>query len=217
MLQISKKQKIWFMLGAVSFVLFVAFTVVVAFVDVEQVGLSHLNQFFWQHCGQHVACEHITDGIGYCLILAISALVVWQICQWVQRKSLRQIDRNLLWLDVICVGLFAVYLFFEIVVVNHRPLLENGVAKASYPSSHVMLFATILPSLIWQVWHYLKSKPWCIVLTVFLTILLVVGVVGRMFSGVHWFTDIVAGLIMSCCLNCFYLGFTGKRTTNQNL
>lgn len=210
MLRISTKQKIWLILSAVSFVLFVAFTLVVAFVDVEQVGLSHLNQFFWQHCGQHVAWERITDWLGYFLILEVSALVVWQIWQWVQRKSLFKIDRNLLLFDVICACLAVVYLFFEIVVVNHRPLLDNGVAKASYPSSHAMLFATILPLLIWQVWHYLKSKPWCIVLTVFLTILLVVGVVGRLFCGVHWFTDIVAGLIMSCCLLCCYLGLAGN-------
>ena len=203
MVKLTKKQKIWLILGIVSFVSFIIFTLLVAFVDVDQVGLSKINHFFWQHCGKHEIWERITDYLGYVLILVLVGILAWQIWQWIQRKSLRRIDRNLLLFDFVCVTLVVVYFFFEIVVVNYRPLLDHGEAKASYPSSHVMLFATILPLLIWQVWHYLKSKPLCIVLTVIISVILIIGVVGRLFSGVHWFTDILGGVIIGCILNSF--------------
>ena len=211
MIQFTKRQKLWLILGIVSFVSFIVFTLLVAFVDVDQVGLSKINHFFWQHCGKHEIWERITDYLGYVLILVLVGILAWQIWQWIQRKSLRRIDRNLLLFDFVCVALVVVYFFFEIVVVNYRPLLDHGEAKASYPSSHVMLFATILPLLIWQVWHYLKSKPLCIVLTVIISVILIIGVVGRLFSGVHWFTDILAGLIVGCVLDGLYLAFVVKK------
>ncbi len=211
MVQFTKRQKLWLILGIASFVCFVIFTLLVAFVDVDQVGLSKINHFFWQHCGRHEIWERITDYLGYALILSLVGILAWQIWQWIQRKSLRKIDQNLLLFDLICVALVAVYFFFEIVVINYRPLLDHGEAKASYPSSHVMLFATILPLLIWQIWHYFKNKPLCIVLTVVISVILIIGVVGRLFSGVHWFTDILAGLIVSCVLDGLYLAFVVKK------
>lgn len=204
-MKISARQKIWFVFSIIALLLFVGFTMIVKFVDVDQVGLAHLNQSFWRLCGQNQIWEIITDWLGYLLILALLGLIVFQVWQWISRKSLSRVDRNLLWLDVICVCLVAVYLFFEIVIINYRPLLDHGEAKASYPSSHVMLFATLLPLLMWQVWYYINSKPWRITLTVLLCGLLVIGSVGRLLSGVHWLTDVIAALIISGALNCLYL------------
>ncbi len=203
----SKKQKIWLILSFVLFTIFVGFTLMVALVDVDQVGLSHLNQFVWQKLGRNVIWEHITDWLGYLVILLVLGIVAWQIVQAFRRKNLMRIDQNLLVFDVVCAILVAFYAFFEFVVINYRPELVDGVAKASYPSSHVMLFATIIPLLIWQVWHYFKTKPWRIVLTVLMILVAVLGVIGRLLSGVHWFTDILAGLIISGCMGCLYQTF----------
>lgn len=209
--KLAKKQRFWLAMAIVLCVVFVVFTLIVALVDVDQVGLSHVNQFFWQHCGKNIVWERITDWLGYLVILAMISVVVWQIVQWVCRKSLRRVDSNLLLLDFIFGCLVVIYLFFEIIVINYRPELENGVAKASYPSSHTMLFMTVLPLLVWQVWHYVKSKPLCVVLTVVLSILLMMGVVGRLLSGVHWFTDILAGMIVGCCLDSWYLALAKRK------
>ena len=103
---------------------------------------------------------------------------------------------------LICV--LVVYVFFEIWVVNYRPEVGTVSTKASYPSSHVMLFATMLPILIWQIWYYLKHRPTRILLTIILCLLLVVGAVGRLLSGVHWMTDIMASLLISACFDCCY-------------
>ena len=210
MTKLSTRQKIWLGLSIVGLVAFVVFTMVVAWVDVNQVGLSHLNQAVWRQFGKSALWERITDWLGYLVILAVLGILAWQIWQWVQRKSLRRIDVNLIFFDIVVAVLVFVYIFFEIVIINYRPELDHGVAKASYPSSHAMLFATVLPLLIWQIWHYIKSKPWRIVLTVLLTVVMVVGVVGRLLSGVHWFTDIVAGMLVSCCLDALYLTLVSR-------
>lgn len=208
MFQFSRKQKIWLISSIIFFVVFVAFTLVVAFVDRDGVGLSHLNQFFLQRCGQSNVWKWITNGLGYALLLIVWVLLICQIVQWLRRgKKILKVDHNLLWLDAV-LGLFvAVYVFFEFVVVNNRPLGD----KASYPSSHAMLFATVIPLLIWQIWHYVKNKPWRIVMTVTLVSLLLIGIVGRLLSGVHWFTDIIAGVIMGCSLDCLYLVLVSKK------
>ena len=216
MKKLSKQQKVWLSLSVLSLVVFVVFTVIVALVDVDQVGLSHLNRFFWRACGRNGIWERLTDWIGYAVILSMVGLIVWQIIQWVMRKSLRRVDVNLLLMDLIFGCLVVVYLFFEIVVVNYRPELENGVAKASYPSSHAMLFATVLPLLIWQVWHYIQNKPWRIVLTVLLVVVLLIGVVGRLLSGVHWFTDILGGMLISVSFVCLYLFVVGYFSKHEN-
>ncbi len=201
MFQFTRKQKVWLGVSIACVVAFVAFTLLVAFVDKDQVGLSHLNQFFWQHCGKSTTWKRITDCIGYAVILGVLGIVAWQIVQWLQRKSLKKVDWNLLAINIVMVCLVAVYAIFEFVVVNYRPDSD----KASYPSSHAMLFATVIPLLIYQVWHYVQSKPWRIILTVGLSVLLVIGLVGRLLSGVHWFTDILAGVIISGAFVSLYL------------
>lgn len=191
-------------------VAFIAFTIVVAFVDVDGVGLSQINHFFLNLCGRNLVWENITDWLGYLTICGLLFFIGLQVWQWIRRKSLRKIDWNLFCFDFVCVALVVVYIIFEFLIINYRPYLDNGVAKASYPSSHAMLFATILPMIIYQIWHYVKNKPWRIVLTTLIGIILVLGIVGRLLSGLHWFTDIVAGLIISVCLNTFYWGLVIK-------
>ena len=87
-MQFSKRQKIWLTFSIVSFVLFVIFTLIVKFVDVNQVGLSHLNQPIWQRCGSSHTWEKLTDVLGYLVILAVLGILAWQIGQWIYRKSL---------------------------------------------------------------------------------------------------------------------------------
>lgn len=197
--------KIKFLLISLFFaVVFIGFTLVVAFVDVDGVGLSHINYFFLNICGRSYIWENITDWLGYLTICGLLFFIGLQVWQLLRRKSLRKIDWNLFCLDFICVAFVVVYIIFEFLIINYRPYLDDGVAKASYPSSHAMLFATILPLIIYQVWYYIKNKPWRIALTIIIGLLLAVGVVGRLLSGLHWFTDIVAGVIISCCFNILY-------------
>ena len=98
-----------------------------------------------------------------------------------------------------------VYVLFELVVINYRPILENGELAASYPSSHVLISMVLVLSSLIQAHKYLKNNKKLLVLCDIIASVLVVALVaGRMLSGVHWITDIIASLLISGALIYIY-------------
>ena len=96
------------------------------------------------------------------------------------------------------------YLFFEFFVVNYRPVLIEGVLEASYPSSTTMLMMCIMPTAIMQFHHLISSKRLRNIVNAFCGIYASFMVIGRVLSGVHWFTDIVGGILLSATLVMLY-------------
>lgn len=95
-------------------------------------------------------------------------------------------------------------LFFEFFVVNYRPVLIEGVLEASYPSSTTMLMMCIMPTAIMQFHHLISSKRLRNIVNAFCGIYASFMVIGRVLSGVHWFTDIVGGILLSATLVMLY-------------
>ena len=101
--------------------------------------------------------------------------------------------------------LLFVYLDFELITVNYRPIILDGELEASYPSSHTMLSLGIMITAIFELHELIKNKKAILIITdilccaVALTVLL-----GRLLSGVHWLTDIIAGALLAASLVCFY-------------
>ena len=92
------------------------------------------------------------------------------------------------------------YIFFEVVVVNFRPILIDGVLEASYPSSHTMLALCICISGI-IVNNKLFNKNLVLkIVNIALFVLAIVVVITRYLSGAHWITDILGALIISALL-----------------
>ena len=61
---------------------------------------------------------------------------------------------------------------------------------------------------------FLPRRGWLMAADTAAVLILVLTVVGRMLSGVHWFTDIVAGVILSAALIalfCLALQYTEER------
>lgn len=56
-----------------------------------------------------------------------------------------------------------------------------------------------------QFHYYLRDKKICLwIIDMVSVLIIVVTVVGRLISGVHWFTDIVAGILLSSALVALY-------------
>ena len=56
-----------------------------------------------------------------------------------------------------------------------------------------------------QFHYYLRDRKVCLWIMDIASVLIVaVTVVGRLISGVHWFTDIVAGILLSSALIILY-------------
>ena len=124
--------------------------------------------------------------------------------QWIKRKRILKVDYSILVLGGFYVLVIAMYIFFEMFVVNYRPILINGILEASYPSSTTMLVMCVMPTAIMQFNNRIKNKKLRRFIAGLLTAFIVFMVAARLISGVHWFTDIVAGTILSTGLVVLY-------------
>ena len=88
--------------------------------------------------------------------------------------------------------------------INYRPILINGFMEASYPSSTTLLVFSVMPTLIFQGNRRLKNSRLKKAVTIFTVLFSAFMVVGRLLSGVHWFTDIVGGMLLGAAFIMLY-------------
>ena len=185
-------QRAW--LGvAIASSLFVGWTVAVKLVDVGVVGLQHGNGWWLRLVGTNPVWDLITDLILGATLLLAMFLVLAEL--WRRRSG---------WTLVTLGLLVAVYCCFELVVINVRP---DG-SGASYPSSHVLVFCTVLPMALGRLWRCCGTHGIKIGLSVVLVAMLVLGVVGRALCGLHWLSDIVGGILGGLMLTRVDLALT---------
>ena len=100
-----------------------------------------------------------------------------------------------------------VYILADKIVINYRPVLEDGVLESSYPSSHTLLACCICASSLLIAKYYMKNQKLLKIFNYGTIILMIISVVGRLLSGVHWLTDILGGIIISAFLVYLYYSF----------
>lgn len=191
--------------------MFILFTVAVMKVDVAAigpkdslVGLSKINDFMFKKLGTHPIWDMITEVLLVTAFLIVLLFGVIGIKQLIERKSLWKVEHGILLLAVFYVFLAAFYELFEVVVVNYRPILEDGELAASFPSSHTMLICSIVGSAMVLFDRMLTNKVVRNVVEIIGGIILILAVMGRLLAGVHWFTDILGGVLLSAALVMFY-------------
>ncbi len=216
------KSKKRFLLPCFLFLLFAGFTLVVSFVDVQpigpegsQVGLATFNGFMLRSLGIHPSWRAVTDALGLAAIGVICIFALLGLCQLIRRRSLMKVDRQLLLLGGFYVMVAAFYILFETVVINYRPVILDSGLEASYPSSHTMLVICVMSTAMMEFRRLLPS-PRAIPINCLCALVIIVTIVGRTLSGVHWFSDIIAGVILSAALVSLYACAAGSsRVTSQ--
>ena len=195
--------------SGISGLLVMILIVLVRFVDVRpigpegtSIGLSRLNGFFFRLSGVNILWYHITDWLGVAAILVAFLFAMAGFVQLIKRRSILKVDHEILALGGLYIVVIGLYVLFEIVIVNYRPIImPDGIhPEASFPSSHTMLVCVIMGSAIMLIGKYLKEKPLCRVLRGICAAIIGMTVVGRLIAGVHWFTDIVGGILISIFL-----------------
>jgi undecaprenyl-diphosphatase len=132
--------------------------------------------------------------------------------QLLRRKKLFEVDYDILVLGGFYVALIAVYVLFEMLPVNYRPLLIEGALEVSYPSSTTMLVMCIMPTAIMQLNSRIKNIRLKRVVSFILNVFTAFMVAGRLLSGVHWLSDIVGGALVSAGLVMMYKALIYIRT-----
>ena len=190
---------------------FALWTAALRFVDVQaigpmgtSVGFAMLNRFVHDLTGVHMALYVITDWLGLIPLATAAGFGILGLCQWVRRKALRKVDGSILILGGFYLTVMAAFLFFEQFVVNYRPILIEGRLEASYPSSTTMLALCVMPTARMQLRSRIQKSGFRKCVSAILSVFTVFMVAGRLISGVHWFTDIVGGILLSAGLVLLY-------------
>ena len=190
---------------------FVLWTVAVCLVNVQPigpensaVGFAGINGAFHRLTGVHMALYDITDILSVIPLGCVAAFGLLGLTQLIRRKDLRKVDSDLLVLGGFYVTVLAVFVLFEKLAVNYRPVLIEGVLEASYPSSTTTLVLCVMPSVMLQLHARMKAGADKNCVQALLAAFTAFMVIGRLVSGVHWLTDIVGSVLLSAGLFCIY-------------
>ena len=197
--------------GLAFLLLFAVWTVLVQTVDVQPagetgktVGFATVNSWFHQLTGVNLLLYAVTDWLGLIPVFVCLLFGVLGLAQLIQRKSLLKADPDLILLGIYYVLVIAGYLIFEMYPINYRPIFIEGRLEASYPSSTTLLVLSVMPTLIFQADRRARRpevKRAVRILTILFSLAMVMG---RLVSGVHWMTDIIGSVLLSCGLFLIY-------------
>ena len=194
---------------------FVLWTILIMSVDVQNVGqqgtavgFAVLNTWFHRLIGVHMRLYVITDWLGLVPIAACMGFGVLGLTQLIRRRSLFKVDPDIIILGIYYIIVIAAYLIFEMIPINYRPILIDGLLEASYPSSTTLLVLSVMPTLAFQVKRRCDNLMVKQIITMLTILFSAFMVIGRLVSGVHWATDIIGAVLLSFGLFKLYHGIT---------
>ena len=155
-----------------------------------------------------------TDIILYASFAVLVVFACLGLVQLIQRKSLRKVDKSLLAMLVPLVLMVITYIVFDkFLVWNTRP---DGSGEPSFPSTHVMVVATIFSIVALALPRYLK-KPTYLTLDLVMLILAIVTAIGRVLADKHWPSDVIGGLIFAAIFTAIYYLIIRRTNHAQHL
>ena len=209
----QKTTKYSFIIGAILLAFFLIWTVLISLLDVQaigpensEVGFATINGAFHKLMGVNMWMYDLSDLLSLIPLGIIGAFGLLGLVQWIKRKSFFKVDFNILMLGAFYVIVMAFFVLFEIVELNYRPILIEGVLEASYPSSTTMLMMCVMPTAMMEFKRLIQNKKIANALIVLSGIFTAVMVLFRLVSGVHWLTDIIGGAFLSAGLVLLYKG-----------
>lgn len=202
-------------LGAILLTLIsIVYTLVIKFVDVQaigpegsSVGFASINKVFANVFTYNDLFYKFTKIIALFAFLYIGAFAVWGLIQLIKRKGFKHVELEIYGMGGLYVITMLLYALFEILVINYRPVITDGELEASFPSSHTMLAVAVFGSAIVYFANKLEKSTLKTALMTISIVLAAAMPIGRLISGVHWFTDILGGILYGCTLITLYAGF----------
>ena len=201
---------------------FAVWTLGVCLVDVGEigpqdtsVGLSSINQWFHGLTGVNLSLYVLTDWLGLLPVGICAGFGTLGLTQWIRRRSIWKVDKSLLILGCIYLLMLVCYLFFEKMPINYRPVLIDGNLEASYPSSHTMIVVCIMASTtlltvgvmataMMQCGERMRKGLLKRSLLAAMAAFTAFMILGRVWAGVHWISDIAGGLLLGFGLAALY-------------
>lgn len=146
--------------------------------------------------------EKITDIILIASIAVLGVFAILGLCQWVSRKSLKKVDKPLLWMLLPLSLMTITYIVFDkFLIWNTRP---NGSGEASFPSTHTMVVATIFLLVAIILPRYIRSRAACTIIDILMLALTALVCIGRVAANMHWISDVVGGVAFAIIFATIY-------------
>ena len=183
---------------------FGVWTALIRLIDVEAigpcgtgVGFAAFNGWFHRLTGVHMALYGVTDWLGLVPVGVCLGFAAVGAVQLARRKRLAQVDGDILLLGAHYALVIVFYLLFEMIPINYRPILIDGVLEASYPSSTTLLVLSVMPTLGFQAVRRCADARLKRAAVVFSAAFSAFMVLARLIAGVHWATDIIGAMLLS--------------------
>ena len=177
-------------------------------VAASNVGFASINKDVNEFFGAHKTIYTLTEALGYLTWLVVAFFGLLGLSQLVHRKSLLKVDRDIILLGIGYAVMLVFYVLFDKLPLNYRPAYpwDEGVLEASYPSSHTLMLVFVMATAVMQIARRVRSTGLRFALTAACVAIAAVVTVGRLACGVHWFTDIVGGVLLAAALAALYYG-----------
>ncbi len=146
--------------------------------------------------------DKITNIILITALITLGIFVILGLCQWISRKSLKKVDKELLWFPLPLALMAITYVVFDkFLILNTRP---DGSGEPSFPSTHVMVVTTIFLLTAVILPKYIKSKIACLVLYLLMLAFVILNGVGRVLANKHWTSDVLGAVGFSFIFVAIY-------------
>ena len=202
---IEKKKK-WFKICVWLLIIAVIYTVLVKFVDVKaigpggtKVGFATMNKWFNDMIGYNKLFYNISKYLGVVPFLFCAYYGLMGLLELIKKKNFKKVNYRYYILACFYVLFVALYFFFEKIAINFRPVIVDVTEglEASYPSTHTLLAICLCGSSLLVSKLLIKNETLRKLFDVCAWVLMIVIVVSRLVSGVHWLSDIIGGIIIS--------------------
>lgn len=223
-----KKEAINFILAIVFLVLSAGFIYGCKNINVDkvgpnkvEVGYSSINEKVFNKLGKNDKYDKISDYLLYEAMATVGIFGVIGLYQLIRRKSLLKIDGDIWMLAWYYVLVVAVYVGFDKLSINLRPILTEKGAEPSFPSSHTLITFCFLGVTMIQASDRVRKKA----LRWFINIVCIGSMLAmpilRLLAGMHWFSDVVGGIIIGhvfvLAYKAFYLRHRRKNDKFEGL
>ena len=166
-----------------------------------------MNEWFNNKLGGVNAIAYeVSKYAGYASFIVVAAFALMGFVQLIKRKSLFKVDREIICMGFLYIVTLGLYAAFTKIAITYRPAMAPGetILEPSFPSSHTVLAYVVCVSAIMVLDKYITNKTCKYVVNGVLNILWLTTLIFRTQSGVHWISDILAGIIYAVTLVLWY-------------
>ncbi|MDE7161174.1 MAG: phosphatase PAP2 family protein [Anaeroplasmataceae bacterium] len=205
-------------LGAFLLLMILLLTVDKVHNYVGAIGLYSFNKAFLVSY-YNETWDVLSDVILYIALGFTVGLAIYGLYQLISKKSLFKVDKDIIFTGIGIVIIALLWIIFDkVFVVNYRPIVIDGLADESFPSTHVMITTFVL---LISCRVILKRKPYSLKNTIAgysgMSILVALCALGRLLSCMHWMTDVLGGLFIGFGLYFLVVGLDKAFESKQQI